>query len=427
MAYRQDDRPAADHEPDHESASSDTKNDPVGKAPERSEETASRRPLTIALVLDTFGNRGNGTSNSALQFAEELERQGHAVRLVGVGAPEYRARINRVPLVSWIAAKQQMLFAKPDDALFHRAFDGVDVVHIYMPFRFGRRALAVARQMGIPVTAGYHIQPENILYSAGPLKLIPGMPAFIYRLFRHWLYGKVDHIHVPTDMTARLLQEHEYRARLHVISNGYAPRFTGKNDYPATVRPPFVVIASGRLSHEKDQMTLIRALAACRHRDDVRLVIAGTGPLRRYLRLRARHMLARPADIGFHDNATMPDLLRSADLFVHPSIADLESVSVIEAMACGLPPVIARSDLSAAQQFALTDESLFPVRDVQALADRIDWWYEHPDECEEWGRRYAQHTREHYSVRSSVERFVAMEREAIADDRRARRSDDDGR
>ena len=47
------------------------------------------RPLTIALVVDTVGNQGNGTSNSALQWAAELERQGHHVRLVGIGAPEY--------------------------------------------------------------------------------------------------------------------------------------------------------------------------------------------------------------------------------------------------------------------------------------------------------------------------------------------------
>ncbi len=60
----------------------------------------------------------------------------------------------------------------------------------------------------------------------------------------------------------------------------------------------------------------------------------------------------------------MPVLLRSGDLLVHPSIADLESVSVIEGMAAGLVPVIASSSLSAAGQFALLDESLFPVDDA---------------------------------------------------------------
>lgn len=132
------------------------------------EQEETQRPLTIAMVVDTSGNRGNGTSNSALQWAEELKRQGHTVRLVGIGAPEYPARVNHVPLVSWVAKKQQMQFAEPSDTLFRTAFRGVDVVHIYTPFRFGQHACKVAKQMGIAVTAGYHVQPENITYSAGP-------------------------------------------------------------------------------------------------------------------------------------------------------------------------------------------------------------------------------------------------------------------
>lgn len=156
------------------------------------------QPLTIAMVVDTSGNRGNGTSNSALQWAQELERQGHHVRLVGIGAPEYPARVNHVPLVSWVAKKQQMQFAEPSDTLFRKAFDGVDVVHIYTPFRFGQHACKVAKQMGIAVTAGYHVQPENVTYSAGPLKYVPGIDSFIYWLFDIWLYRKIDHVHVPT-------------------------------------------------------------------------------------------------------------------------------------------------------------------------------------------------------------------------------------
>ena len=70
------------------------------------------RPLVIALVVDTAGNEGNGTSNSALQYAKELRRQGHTVRLVGIGSPEYPIRVRHIPLVSWIAAKQQMQFAQ---------------------------------------------------------------------------------------------------------------------------------------------------------------------------------------------------------------------------------------------------------------------------------------------------------------------------
>lgn len=204
------------------------------------------RPLTIAMVVDTSGNRGNGTSNSALQWADELKRQGHRVRLVGIGAPDFPARVNHVPLVSWVAGKQQMQFAEPSDTLFRAAFLGVDVVHLYTPFRFCQHACRVARQMGIPVTAGYHVQPENITYSAGPLKHVPGIDSIIYHLFDWWLFSKVDRIHVPTELGASLLRSHGYTTPISVISNGYEPRFTPKIQRAADARRRSRSISSPR-------------------------------------------------------------------------------------------------------------------------------------------------------------------------------------
>ncbi|MGL4941461.1 MAG: glycosyltransferase [Bifidobacterium asteroides] len=371
--------------------------------------------LTLALVLDSFGNRGNGTSNSAIQYAQGLEALGHQVRLVGVGSTDYPARVHRIPLVSHVAARQQMSFARADPELFRRAFAGVDLVHIYEPFAFGRAALAQARFMGIPVTAGFHIQPENITYSAGPLRYLPGVDAAIYRLFRFWLYDHVRHIHVPTQLTADLLRSHGYKAHLHVISNGYQPRFNPGDRYERgryeRQRPDRLiqVVASGRLAREKDHLTLIRALALCRNRRRISLTIAGTGPMEPRLKAEAaRQLNGTQVSIGFHHNTTMPDLLRQADLLVHPSIADLESVSVLEGMACGAVPVIAQSDLSAAGHFALVEHSLFPVGKAQALAAQVDWWIDHPDALAVWSRRYAEHAKEHYSLDASVRAFAKM-------------------
>lgn len=385
--------------------------------PPETDPSPAQRPLTIALVMDTVGNQGNGTSNSALQYAQELIRQGHTVRLVGIDAPEYPAHANKVPFVSWVAAKQQMQFAEPNDALFAKAFSGADVVHLFLPFKFGRGAYRVATAMGIPVTAGFHLQPENVTYSAGPLKYLPGISGMLYRLFWHWLYKDIRHIHVPSEMIADQLRRHGYTSRLHVISNGYSPRFTPKRQRTAGEPPPepFRIVASGRLTHEKDQITLIKAVAMSRHADRIELVICGTGPLRRYLRRRAKRLLKRPCSVCFRRNSEMPALLRSCDLFIHPSIADIESLSVLEGMASGLVPVIAKSEFSAAGQFALLDESLFPVRDAAALAERIDWWMDNPQQLSDWGDAYARYTAMHYSAQASVAKFVAMERLAIAD------------
>ncbi|WP_300766452.1 glycosyltransferase [uncultured Bifidobacterium sp.] len=375
--------------------------------------------LTIVLVMDALGGLGNGTSNSAWQYARELTRQGHHVRVVGIGSPRYPARVHRVPFVSWVAAKQRMQFAKPDVGLFERAFRGADVVHIYMPFAFGRCALRVAREMGIPVTAGFHLQPENITYSAGPLRYVPGVSTFLYWLFRHWLYSDVRHVHAPTRMIADQLRSHGYDNEIHVISNGFSPMFSPRHGGEPGGRDRgrrFRIVASGRLTHEKDHITLIRAVARCRHAADIDLTICGTGPLNSYLRSQARRLLPRTTwSIGFHSHDEMPGLLRACDIIIHPSIVDIESLSVLEGIACGLVPVIAESDLSAARQFALTDESLFPARDVQVLADRIDWWVEHAEDRRYWAVRYADEARSRYSIEHCVDRFVDMERTAIAD------------
>lgn len=383
----------------------------------RAVQAASDSPLTIALVVDTAGNEGNGTSNSALQYARELSRQGHIVRLIGIGAPDYPVAQRHVPLVSWVAAKQQMQFAQPDTEVFRKAFQGADVVHVYLPFAYGRAAVCTAHEMGIPATAGFHLQPENVLYSAGPLRYIPGASSFLYWLFDRMLYRHIRHIHTPSHMIAAQLRAHGYRQRLHVISNGYAPRFTPKQQRePGSPFPrPFRIVASGRLASEKDHATLIRAVALSRHAKDIELLICGTGPLQRELRHMAAELLPGRWSIGFHDNAQMPALLRSCDLLVHPSIVDIESLSVLEGMASGLVPVIAESEQSAAGQFALNDHSLFDARDTAMLAQRIDWWIEHPDELSHWGAVYAEHTRQEYSIESCVRKFVAMEREAIAD------------
>ena len=180
-----------------------------------------------------------------------------------------------MPLVSWVAKKQQMQFAEPSDTLFRTAF------RAWTWCTSTRRSVlasmrASRQQMGIAVTAGYHVQPENITYSAGPLKYIPGIDKFIYWLFNLWLYRKIDHVHVPTELGASLLRSHGYKSKLHVISNGYESRFTAKTQRDAgkSAPVPFHIVASGRLTNEKNHVALIHAIARCRHAQDIELTIA---------------------------------------------------------------------------------------------------------------------------------------------------------
>ena len=67
---------------------------------------------------------------------------------------------------------------------------------------------------------------------------------------------------------------------------------------------------------------------------------------------------------------------------------EIESIACLEAIACGLVPVIADSPKSAAKAFALDDKSLFKNKDAEDMARKIDYWVSHPDERADYSRKY---------------------------------------
>lgn len=173
----------------------------------------------------------------------------------------------------------------------------------------------------------------------------------------------------------------------------------------------FNVLMVGRYAGEKRQDVLIDACARCRHRDEIQVILAGKGPLERKYR-RLCQKLPNPAVMEFFEPARLLEILHMADLYVHTSDAEIEAMSCMEAFACGLVPVIADSPRSATPQFALDDRSLFPAGDSAALAEKIDWWIEHPREREEMGRRYGESARQ-YALERSIEQTEDMFRQAI--------------
>ena len=91
---------------------------------------------------------------------------------------------------------------------------------------------------------------------------------------------------------------------------------------------------------------------------------------------------------------------------------EVEGLSCLEATREGLVPVIAEGELIGTSTFALCPESLYPVYDSRALAERIDWWIEHPEERNRMAQRYADAARD-YDIDKSIEALVAMFRQAL--------------
>lgn len=169
----------------------------------------------------------------------------------------------------------------------------------------------------------------------------------------------------------------------------------------------------GRLSPEKHQDIILDAVRHSAYESQIQVILVGTGLSEQKLRKRAEK-LSNPPRIGFMSDQELMDALGYADLYVHAGEVELESLSCLEAMSCGLVPLISDSPLSATPQFALDERSLFKHGNPQALAKKIDYWIEHPEARKSMGKKYAQHAKQ-YNLSNSVARFEKMLQEEIAE------------
>jgi L-malate glycosyltransferase len=108
-------------------------------------------------------------------------------------------------------------------------------------------------------------------------------------------------------------------------------------------------------------------------RDDVNLLLLGGGSQGHLLRkiFEGGGVLDRVAFAGQISQTVLPDWYHRADLYISPSHVDGSSVSLMEALACGLPCLV--SDIPANKEWVTEGENgwLFRDGDANHLAEKI--------------------------------------------------------
>ena len=170
---------------------------------------------------------------------------------------------------------------------------------------------------------------------------------------------------------------------------------------------PAVLVA--RLAPVKDVDTLLRAAALIvEQRPDFRLEIAGDGPCRGALEA-LRDQLRLGEQVRFLGGVRdVPRLLTRARLFVLSSLTEGVSLTLLEAMARGLPAaataVGGNPEVVAAGETGL----LVPPRDPAALAAAVLHLWTQPEEAAAMGRAGRARVEQHFDVRRMVAEYEAM-------------------
>lgn len=353
--------------------------------------------MTIAIICDVLGEINNGTTMASLNLINAMRERGHTVRVV---CPDKK----RQDELGWYVVpcfffgpfqrymeKNGVAPAKLDYQILESALKDVDLIHVMLPFALGKAAARYANAHHIPLTAGFHCQAENIT-SHLFLKNVPAVNRLAYRIMYRRLYRFCDCIHYPTQFICDVFEGVVGPTPHRVISNGVSRAFG-----PGPAPPDdlvFTVLYIGRFSREKRHDVLIDAVAHSWHRKNIRLVFAGAGPLEVKLLRRAQKRKIPPPIMRFYSRDELIDVIRSADLYVHPAEIEIEAIACLEAISCGKTPLIADAPRSATRNFALSEKNLFRANDPKDLAKRMDWWLNHPKERAECAQQYLGYARQ---------------------------------
>ncbi len=348
--------------------------------------------LTVTIVCDVSGRDINGTSIAAQNLIDGLKRDGHNVRVLCCdetrrGEDGYYVCPRRsFGIFNGYVRHVGITLAKPDMTVVRAALDGADIAHCMLPFALSKATVRIAREMGIPVTAGFHCQAENF---TSHFHLMNSRIArrLTYKYFYKKFYKDVACVHYPSQLIRDIFEGATEPTNGRVISNGVDEKF-----YPAAVSADdgrFIIFCSGRYSREKRQDLLIKAVGRSKYKDRIRLILAGKGALdKKYKRMVRRRGLTG-VTMRFFDRDEMADALRGASLYVHTASAELEGIAVLEAVGSGLPILVSDSDNAAPRLLARDERNLFSAKSAKDLSRKIDYWIEHPKELAECAEYYS--------------------------------------
>jgi len=290
----------------------------------------------------------SGITNHVSLTKRVLESLGHNVFVFTFGDEDYadhELNIIRSPGMPLNVLETGFNLSFRYSSSAQKKIQSMDVVHVHHLYLSGPLTLRYCKPRGIPVVFTNHTRYD--LYAQ---HYLPHVPDFISTTFlQAYLPAFCQHcdlVIAPSAGMAQIMNEIGVASPIKVIPNGIdlkpylhpsPPLSRAEVGFPEEAA---VLIYVGRLSPEKNLTFLLRAfLGIAAARPDVMLALVGDGPERDNLHDQVEHsgLAEKVKFVGEVDYASIPAYLALADVFVTASQTEVHPLSLIEAMACGLP------------------------------------------------------------------------------------------
>lgn len=294
-----------------------------------------------------------------------------------------------------------------------RDFDP-DVVHLHLPHPLGAVAWLLARDAR-PLVVTYHsdIVRQRALGA-------------LYAPIGDRVLRRAASIHVTSEaLAAQSRTLARWRDKCHAVPLGVDTEHWSRpapgrvQEWIDDLGPRFVLFV-GRLVYYKGIDVLLEALRG----NDVRLVIAGEGPMRTEWETLSKvlGLAERVRFLGEVSSETLPALYAAARAFVLPSQAPSEAFGLVqlEAMAAGLPLVVARASEGVVSVHEDGSTALLVDRgDVEGLRDALQRVHDDDDLARRLAEAGRRRVRAFYELEHTLDRLEALLADAAMGSRTA--------
>lgn len=349
--------------------------------------------MKILFGTDNFYRNVSGAATFAYELAKGLAKNGHDISVIAPsikfkhtvdkheGMTIYGIPSVMIPKIIHPAGVRVSLPLTVNSTKKLIAKIDPEVVHIHDHYpMIGSKVASAGKKLNLPVVGTNHFMPENFIHYLLPPDFVKEpLSKLAWRQFIN-VYKHLNLVTTPTKTAARLIHNLGLKNPIIPIScgvdlNRFNPRNSGsylKKRYKIN-SSKLVVLFVGRLDKEKNIDVVIKAFPVVLKSIDAQLIIAGKGKEKTNL-VNLSKNLGLDKNItftGFVTEKDLPNLFRMADVFVIASIAELQSIATMEAMASGLPVVAAR--VMALPELVHDGKNgyLFSDGDTNALANQM--------------------------------------------------------
>jgi glycosyltransferase involved in cell wall biosynthesis len=245
-----------------------------------------------------------------------------------------------------------------------------DVVHFQSHIVVGRGVSIEAQKRGIRIIGTNHFMPENMLqFSLVPKGFQDQLVRALWKDAEH-TYERAEAVTTPTRRAAEFLEKYTGLSGVQAISCGidagnYSPSFAPRTENR--------ILFVGRVTGEKQIDVLVQAVALLDPALAAQVEIVGGGDQRRNLEhlVESLGLTRQFTFTGYVTDEELRQAYSRATVFAMPSIAELQSIATMEAMASGLPVVAA--DAMALPHLVHDSHNgyLFEPGNAQDLADKL--------------------------------------------------------